>query len=55
LIKTDRRDASSLARLLRSGELTPTWVPDHPSTKRCEMWFEHAKTQSKINCVHGTA
>jgi transposase len=28
-VKTDRRDASSLARLLRSGELTPTWVPDH--------------------------
>ena len=27
-IKTDRRDASKLARLLRSGELTPTWVPD---------------------------
>ena len=27
-IKTDRRDAMSLARLLRSGELTPTWVPD---------------------------
>lgn len=27
-IKTDRRDALALARLLRSGELTPTWVPD---------------------------
>jgi transposase len=27
-IKTDRRDAMGLARLLRSGELTPTWVPD---------------------------
>ena len=27
-IKTDRRDALLLARLLRSGDLTPVWVPD---------------------------
>ena len=27
-VKTDRRDAKSLARLLRAGELTPIWVPD---------------------------
>src|SRR3954463_16037423 len=27
-VKTDRRDAISLARLLRAGELTPVWVPD---------------------------
>jgi transposase len=27
-IKTDRRDAASLARLDRAGELTPVWVPD---------------------------
>jgi transposase len=27
-IKTDRRDAMKLARLLRSGELTSIWVPD---------------------------
>src|SRR5690349_7425023 len=27
-IKTDRRDATKLARLLRSGELTSVWVPD---------------------------
>jgi transposase len=27
-IKTDRRDARLLARLLRAGELTPVWVPD---------------------------
>jgi transposase len=27
-IKTDRRDAESLARLHRAGELTPVWVPD---------------------------
>ena len=27
-IKTDRRDAVRLARLLRAGELTPVWAPD---------------------------
>jgi len=27
-IKTDRRDAAKLARLLRSGDLTRVWVPD---------------------------
>jgi transposase len=27
-VKTDRRDAEKLARLLRSGELTAVWVPD---------------------------
>ena len=27
-VKTDRRDAMTLARLLRAGELEPVWVPD---------------------------
>ena len=27
-VKTDRRDASKLARTLRRGDLTPVWVPD---------------------------
>jgi transposase len=27
-VKTDRRDATALARLHRAGELTPVWVPD---------------------------
>jgi transposase len=27
-VKTDRRDAAKLARLLRAGELTAVWVPD---------------------------
>ena len=27
-VKTDRRDAVMLAKLLRAGELTPVWVPD---------------------------
>jgi transposase len=26
-VKTDRRDAQTLARLLRAGELTAVWVP----------------------------
>ena len=29
-VKTNRRDAMDLARLLRAGELTPIWVPDAP-------------------------
>ena len=27
-VKTNRRDAIQLAKLLRAGELTPVWVPD---------------------------
>jgi transposase len=27
-VKTNRRDAVSLAKLLRAGELTPVWIPD---------------------------
>ena len=27
-VKTDRRDGINLAKLRRSGELTPVWVPD---------------------------
>jgi transposase len=27
-VKTDRRDAGTLTRLYRAGELTPVWVPD---------------------------
>src|SRR5215212_7399158 len=30
-VKTNRRDAQSLARLLRAGELTAVWVPDQGS------------------------
>jgi transposase len=28
LVKTNRRDAVALAKMLRAGELTPVWVPD---------------------------
>ncbi|HAM53353.1 MAG TPA: IS110 family transposase, partial [Nitrospiraceae bacterium] len=27
-VKTNRRDATTLARLYKAGELTPVWVPD---------------------------
>jgi transposase len=27
-VKTDRRDATRLARSYRAGDLTPVWVPD---------------------------
>src|SRR5262249_2724409 len=27
-VKTNRRDAVALAKLLRAGELTPVWIPD---------------------------
>ena len=38
-IKTNRRDALTLARLLRAGELTPVWVPDTAhETRRCATW-----------------
>jgi hypothetical protein len=52
-IKTDRRDALALARLLRSGELTATWVPD-PQTRRFATWFARVKMPSKTACGRGT-
>src|SRR6266436_6858743 len=44
-VKTDRRDAASLARLHRAGELTAVWVPDagheamrDPGLRRGRLW-----------------
>lgn len=34
-IKNDRRDAATLARLHRAGELTAVWVPDAAGARRC--------------------
>ena len=47
-IKTDRRDALSLARLFQHGELTPVWVPDEAQEamrdlERCREDFKHAE------------
>jgi transposase len=36
-VKTDRRDAVSLARLHRAGELTSVWVPDETREAVCDL------------------
>jgi transposase len=36
-VKTDRRDAASLARLHRAGELTAVWVPDAAHEAMCDL------------------
>ena len=43
-VKTDRRDAASLARLHRAGELTAVWVPD-AGTRRCAIWCGRGSTR----------
>jgi transposase len=47
-VKTDRRDAASLARLHRAGELTAVWVPDagHGSDS-----FQRIHTSVAAGCV----
>ena len=47
-IKTDRRNALSLARFFRNGELTSVWVPDEAQEamrdlERCREDFKHAE------------
>ena len=47
-IKTDRRDALSLARLFQNGELAAVWVPDEAQEairdlERCREDFKHTK------------
>jgi hypothetical protein len=51
-IKTDRRDAMLLARLSRSGDLTPMRVPTRPM-KPCVTWCAPAKTKTAIQ--HGVS
>jgi len=63
-VKTDARDALSLARLLRSGDLTPVWVPDreHEALRDLVRAREDAKVHllrtrhhlSKFLLRHGT-
>src|SRR6202040_2282555 len=40
-VKTDRRDAKTLAALFRSGELTPVWVPDEMGLGHYRLRFNH--------------
>jgi transposase len=51
-IKTDRRDAVRLARLHRSGELVPVWVPDEEQEAvrdlvRCREDFKYAERRAR--------
>lgn len=51
-IKTDRRDAQTLARLLRSGDLTAVWVPDpaHEAIRelvRCREDFKQVERRCR--------
>jgi len=47
-VKTDQRDAIQLARLLRSGDLTPVWVPDeaHEALRDLVRVRDDARTDS---------
>ncbi|WPL10385.1 IS110 family RNA-guided transposase [Thiorhodovibrio litoralis] len=55
-IKTDRRDALKLARLLRSGDLTAVWVPDQEqermrdlSRARDDIKAQERKARQQLN------
>ena len=55
-IKTDRRDAIKLARLARSGDLTPVWVPDAEqeamrdlTRARDDMKAQERKARQQLN------
>ncbi len=44
-VKTDKRDAAKLAQYLRSGDLTPIWIPDERSESLRDLF--RARHQSK--------
>jgi transposase len=64
-IKTDRRDASKLARTLRNGDLTAVWVPDEEqeamrdlTRARNDMKAQERKARQQLNAYvlrHGHA
>src|SRR6202035_1354190 len=45
-VKTDRRDAASLAKLHRAGELTAVWVPDAPQEAMRDV------VRARLDAVH---
>jgi len=53
-VKTDRRDALKLARLLRSGDLTPVWVPDD-AHEALRSLVRARLTPKRISCAPNTA
>ena len=46
-VKTDRRDAASLAKLHRAGELTAVWVPDARHEGMRDL------VRARLDAVHG--
>jgi hypothetical protein len=53
-VKTNRRDALALAKLLRAGELTAVWVPDASHEGPCAISFELALRPSRAcACIAG--
>jgi transposase len=54
-VKTNRRDAVSLARLLRAGELTGIWVPDDVHEAMRDEGLTHDRTRSHVGNVQWLA
>ena len=50
-VKTNRRDALSLAKLLRADELTAVWVPDG----RHEAMRDLTQTHAKLDCARSAS
>ena len=48
-VKTDRRDATSLARLHRAGELTAVWIPDAGHEAMRDL------VRARLDAVHACA
>ena len=53
-VKTNRRDATMLARLHRAGELTPVWVPDGAHEARRDLVRSRATARRVLGkaCEH---
>ncbi|MEZ5944734.1 MAG: transposase [Planctomycetaceae bacterium] len=48
-IKTDRRDARKLAHFLRSGDLTPIWIPDEQTEAIRDL--ERAREDARLGAT----
>ena len=53
-VKTDRRDAVTLAKLHRAGELTAVWVPDAARCRRCATWSGPGRRRSEFWARRGS-
>ena len=51
-VKTNRRDAVTLARLLRAGDLTPVWVPDTVHEAVRDLVRAHAAASQDLRRKH---